>query len=101
LARAFFGCEHPFDTGADNVSLFFPCGDFTDEVFGIVCSTVQALTAEHADLDLNHVEPTGMLGGVVARFGLTRQPDLVSDRNRQYESSSSHKVRQPASLIYY
>ena len=28
-------------------------------------SAVQALAAEHADLDLGHVEPTGMLGGVV------------------------------------
>ena len=31
----------------------------------IVYSTVQALTAEQADLDLDHVEPTGMLWGVV------------------------------------
>jgi hypothetical protein len=42
-----------------------PCGDFADEALGVVDSTVQALAAQHADLDLDHVEPTGMLGGVV------------------------------------
>jgi hypothetical protein len=45
--------------------LFLPCGDFVDETLWIVDSTVQALCAEHADLDLDRVEPTGMLGGVV------------------------------------
>ena len=45
--------------------MFFPCGDFADEALWIVDSAIQALAAEHADLDLDHVEPTGMLGGVV------------------------------------
>jgi hypothetical protein len=43
----------------------FLCGNFADETFGIVDSAVQALAAQHADLDLDHVEPTGMPGGVV------------------------------------
>ena len=42
-----------------------PCGDFADEALGIVDSAIQALASEHADLVLDHVEPTGMLGGVV------------------------------------
>jgi hypothetical protein len=33
---------------------------FTDETLWIVDSTVQALAAEHADLDLDHVEPTSV-----------------------------------------
>ena len=41
------------------------CGDFADEALGVVDSAIQALAAEHADLDLDHVEPAGMLGGVV------------------------------------
>jgi hypothetical protein len=55
------GCEHPFDAGAGSVSLLLPSGDFADEVFGVVDSAIQTLTAEHADLDLDHVEPAGML----------------------------------------
>src|SRR5713101_6871207 len=47
----------PFDAGAGGVSLSFPCGDFADEAVGVVDSAVQALAAEHADLDLDHIEP--------------------------------------------
>ena len=36
-----------------------------DEALRIVDSAVQALAAQHADLDLDHVEPAGVLGGVV------------------------------------
>jgi hypothetical protein len=36
--------------------LFFPCGDFADEALGVVDSAIQALAAEHADLDLDVVE---------------------------------------------
>ena len=42
-----------------------PGGDFADEALGVVDSTIQALAAEHSDLDLDHVEPTGVLGNVV------------------------------------
>lgn len=45
--------------------MLLPGGDFADETVGVVDSAVQALAAEHADLDLDHVEPTGMLGSVV------------------------------------
>ena len=45
--------------------MFFPCGNFVDEAVGIVDSAIEALAAEHADLDLDHIEPTGVLGGVV------------------------------------
>ena len=45
--------------------MLLPSGDFADEVFGVVDSAIQTLTAEHADLDLDHVEPAGMLGGVM------------------------------------
>ena len=45
--------------------MLLPCSDFVDEALGVVDSAIQALAAEHADLDLDHVEPTGMLGSVV------------------------------------
>jgi hypothetical protein len=56
--------------------LLLPCGDFTDEALGVVDSAIQALAAEHADLDLDHVEPTGMLGGVVELLALQNSPGL-------------------------
>ena len=65
FGAGFVGCEHPFDAGAGGVSLSLPCGDFADKALGVVDSAVQALAAEHADLDLDHIEPTGVLGGVV------------------------------------
>ena len=43
----------------------FPCGDFAAEGLRVVDSAVEALAAEDADLDLDHVEPTGVLGSVV------------------------------------
>ena len=43
----------------------FPGVDFAAEPIWVVYSAVEALAAEHADLDLDHVEPAGMLGGVV------------------------------------
>ena len=51
-------------------------GDFADEALGVVDSAIQALAAEHADLDLDHVEPAGMLGGVVELQTLQNPPSL-------------------------
>jgi hypothetical protein len=45
--------------------LVLPSRDFTDEAVGVVDPAIQALTAQHADPDLDHVEPAGMLWGVV------------------------------------
>ena len=42
-----------------------PCSDLTDEAAGVVNASVQALAVEDADLDLDHVEPAGVLGRVV------------------------------------
>jgi hypothetical protein len=61
----FIGCEHPFDAGASGISLLFPSGDFAAEPLWVVNSAIQALAAQDSDLDLDHVKPTGVLGGVV------------------------------------
>ena len=53
------------DASAGSVSLLLPCVDFADEAVWLVDPAIQALAAQHTDLDLDHVEPTGMLGGVV------------------------------------
>ncbi len=71
------GCEHPFDAGAGGVSLLLPCGDFADEVFGVVDSAIDALAAQHADLDLDHVEPVGVLGCVVELDAAQDAPGLA------------------------
>ena len=50
--------------------------NFADEAFRVVDSAVQALTAQDADLDLDHVEPAGMLGGVVELKAAQNAPGL-------------------------
>jgi hypothetical protein len=43
----------------------YPSGDFTAEPFWIVDSAIQTLATQDADLDLEHVEPACVFGGVV------------------------------------
>ena len=42
-----------------------PCCDFVSEPFGIVDAAAETLALQHADLALDHVEPTGVLRGEV------------------------------------
>jgi hypothetical protein len=59
LAWAFTVVKIHLMACAGGVSLFFPWGDLADEALGVVDSAIQALAAEHAALDLDHVEPAG------------------------------------------
>ena len=43
------------------ILIALPSGDFVFKQFPILNPAIQALTAEDADFDLGHVEPTGML----------------------------------------
>ena len=54
--------EHPPNSGSGSISLFRPVRRFPPQGLLIGDSTVKALPAEHADLDLDHVEPAGVLG---------------------------------------
>jgi hypothetical protein len=65
FGAGFVDCEHPFDTGACGVSLSFPGADFGLEALASTNPTVEALAAEHANFDLDHVQPAGVLGDVV------------------------------------
>ena len=47
------------------ISLSFPSGDFAAQSLGVVDPASEALSPQDADLDLNHVEPACVLGGVV------------------------------------
>ena len=47
------------------VSLDLPGVDFGNEAIAAFDAAIEALAFEHADLDLNHVEPAGVLGRVV------------------------------------
>jgi hypothetical protein len=42
-----------------------PGGDLGDQKFAIGDAAVETLATQHADLDLDHVEPAGVLGRVV------------------------------------
>ena len=52
------------------------CRDFAKEALWVVDATIEALAAQDADLDLNHVEPTGVLGGVVELEAAQDTPGL-------------------------
>ena len=65
MARAFSVVNIHLMRARCGVALSFPGGDFGDEALGVVDPAVQALAAQHADLDFDHVEPAGVLGGVV------------------------------------
>jgi hypothetical protein len=88
FGAGFVGCEHPFDAGTGGIALSLPCGDFAAEPFWVIDSAIQALAAQDADLDLDHVEPTGMLGSVVELQtaqdspGLGRREGLVEGAGR-------------------
>src|SRR5271166_2125281 len=59
------GGEQPVDSSAALVSLRLPDVDLGNQPVGAFDSAIETLAFEHADLDLNHVEPAGMLGRVV------------------------------------
>ena len=109
FGAGFFGCEHPFDACAGGVALFLPCGNFADEALGVVDSAIQALAAEHADLDLDHVEPAGMLRTIgaglpsliarVARLSLQSRRPPISPPKRAW-SSRHGGVRRAASASF-
>src|SRR3954451_8328337 len=59
------GVEHPVDAGPRRIAGTYPGVDLGDELVAFADPPIQALAAQHADLDLNHVEPTGVLRCVV------------------------------------
>jgi hypothetical protein len=63
--RANFGAgalcsEHPLDARTCGIALSFPGGDLGDEPFRLGNAAVEALAAQHIDLDLHHVEPASV-----------------------------------------
>ncbi len=53
------------DPRAGGVALVLPRLDFRDEALALADAAAQALAAQNADLDLDHVQPTGVLGRVM------------------------------------
>ena len=54
--------EHPGDAGAFGIATTLPGGDLGLETLALGDAAVQALGAENADFDFDHVQPTCMLG---------------------------------------
>src|SRR5882672_11856749 len=77
--RALSG-EHPFDASLIAVALNLPGLDLGFECLAVGDAAVEALAAQDADLDLDHVEPGGMLWGVVE---LQAAQDAVGLRRRE------------------
>jgi hypothetical protein len=57
--------EAPVDLGAHFVAPFLPGSHLCFESLEVGHSPIEALSAEHAQLDLGHVEPRAVLGRVV------------------------------------
>src|SRR4029079_19771739 len=57
--------EHPLDASLLGIAATLPCGDLFDERRLVWDPTIETLVDHHADLDLDHVEPAGVLGGEV------------------------------------
>ena len=55
----------PMDLDLSLVAPFFPGTDRAAQPIGVGQAAVEAWTLSNADCDFRHVEPTGMLGGVV------------------------------------
>jgi hypothetical protein len=65
LVSGLVGGEHPVDSSAALVSLRLPDVDLLNERVAAFDAAIETLAFEHADLDLNHVEPASVLGRVV------------------------------------
>src|SRR4051794_11477237 len=59
------GGEHPVDLRAIAIALLLPSGNFMFQGVTICDAAVDALGAQDADLDLDHVEPARVLGRMV------------------------------------
>src|SRR5262245_27617457 len=63
--------------GAGGIALPLPGGGFGDEAGVAVDAAVETLAGEDADLDLDHIEPTRMLGDVV-KLDAAKYPSRLS-----------------------
>ncbi len=68
---------------AMGVALLLPGCDFGDDGVFVVDTTVEALAPQDADLDLDHVEPTGVLGRVVELQSLQHPSSLRGGEMRR------------------
>src|SRR5215472_5982950 len=64
------GVEHPLDPSLGIVTFLYPDSDLRDQFLALADASIEALTAEDADLHLHHIEPAGVLGCVVDLYPL-------------------------------
>src|ERR671926_273802 len=57
--------KSPIDRSFAGIASILPCGNFSFELLFGTNATVEALSAEGTQLNLSHIEPAGMFGGVV------------------------------------
>src|ERR1700757_2967337 len=60
-----FGREHPVNARACAVACALPGGDLGLEHLRLADTPIQTLAFQNTDLDLHHIEPTGVLWSVV------------------------------------
>ena len=64
--------KHPFDAGPGGIALSFLGSDLGYEALLGGNPPVEALTAQHTDLDLDHVQPAGVLGNRARALTMAR-----------------------------
>lgn len=62
---SFFTSEGPLHAALLCVTPLLPCVDLPHQGVMLPDAAIQALTMQGADFDLCHIQPTGMLGGIV------------------------------------
>src|SRR5687768_13942229 len=84
LAACVLDGELPADGGVLLVAGGLPGGDFSHEGVAVTDAAVEALAGEHRELQLGHVEPTAVDGGVV-KLQLPADATSFSRRERLVE----------------
>src|SRR3989442_7421132 len=95
------------DLGFPLIACCLPSGDLLPNLGDCVDAAVQTLTVHYADLDLGHVQPTGVLGRVMKfQFlqdapSLIRRKGLVQTRSRVRVQVVHHQADLPGVRIMH
>ena len=73
LTICVLACEFPFDPSSRSVALLLPLSDFCLKQLRRGDALSGALPIHNPDFDLRHVQPTGVLGGVVELDALQKR----------------------------
>ena len=65
LGSGILGAEAPVDGGLGGVALGLVGADGSSQIYVVAVASLQTGSGQYAELDFRHVQPAGVLGGVV------------------------------------